>query len=658
MAVDQATPSQALDTKTPPVGITLTGLVISGQAKPDADVPLRAGLNVIVGASDTGKSHILEHIDHVLGAGAPPKRFPENEGYTATFLGVKGRTSTEQTLRRAIDGGDLLLFPAAVNARDGVGSSRTLGAEHDAGSDLNVSSYLLNLIELKGKRLRKNARGETVSLSFRHLAHLCFVSEGDMFRSASPVLSANKPQNTSEAAAFSLLLTGRDGSSLVALPDPKIQKAKIQAQLDLVNTMIGEREANLQNLKISSDNARSELEKIDSRITESAATIAGLSSEITSVEQQRKGLFEQLRPIEARLTVLGELTARFRLLASHYQNDVERLEAMVEAGQAFASLEAGECPLCQTKLGDRSPSVQDLDLFAAACRIETLKIRSLQVDLDSTRSTMAAEQETLEGQRQELRAEVRRLNLRLEQVLEPQSRTSNDEFQQLLSSRAVRAQAAGFANELSDLKRRVVGFETSLKEKKPKAQSAIPDLVPFERFAQVVEELLRSWQYPGLQRVTFDTKGLDIVISGRARGSLGKGYRAITHAAFTIATMRFCRQVGLPHPGVVILDSPLVTLKPPDPQAATKGDQTPAPASDTPEATVKAASDTDEEIPLNMKDAFYTSLAKDKSGDQIIILENDEPPAAVDSIANVVHFTRVQGAGRYGLFPVNASAPA
>ena len=57
-----------------------------------------------------------------------------------------------------------------------------------------------------------------------------------------------------------------------------------------------------------------------------------------------------------------------------------------------------------------------------------------------------------------------------------------------------------------------------------------------------------------------------------------------------------------------------------------------------------------------MKDAFYRSLANEPNGDQIIILENDEPPAEVEGIANIVRFTKIEGFGRYGLYPMRSNA--
>ncbi len=73
---------------------------------------------------------------------------------------------------------------------------------------------------------------------------------------------------------------------------------------------------------------------------------------------------------------------------------------------------------------------------------------------------------------------------------------------------------------------------------KTKGENAFATLPPNanEQFATTVENILRAWSFPELDRVVFDTKAEDIVISGKARKDNGKGYRAITYAAFPLTT--------------------------------------------------------------------------------------------------------------------------
>jgi hypothetical protein len=145
-----------------------------------------------------------------------------------------------------------------------------------------------------------------------------------------------------------------------------------------------------------------------------------------------------------------------------------------------------------------------------------------------------------------------------------------------------------------------------------------------EAFSQEVESLLRSWHFPGLDRVTFSEGDQDIVISGRARASHGKGVRAIAHAAFNLALLRFCLKEEMPHPGFVLIDSPLVVYREPD---------------------------TDEGgFSHDVKDAFYWSIAEDFHASQVIIFENEDPPSELSGDANIIRFTGTSH-GRQGFIP-------
>lgn len=145
-----------------------------------------------------------------------------------------------------------------------------------------------------------------------------------------------------------------------------------------------------------------------------------------------------------------------------------------------------------------------------------------------------------------------------------------------------------------------------------------------EAFSQEVETLLRAWHFPGLDRVTFSESDQDIVISGRTRASHGKGVRAIAHAAFNLALLKSCLKGEMPHPGFVLIDSPLVVYREPD---------------------------TDEGgFSHDVKDAFYRSIAEEFRASQVIIFENEDPPSDLGADANIIRFTGASH-GRQGFIP-------
>ena len=149
-----------------------------------------------------------------------------------------------------------------------------------------------------------------------------------------------------------------------------------------------------------------------------------------------------------------------------------------------------------------------------------------------------------------------------------------------------------------------------------------------EAFTLKVQSLLEAWKYPGLTRVTFSDEKVDLIISGKERASEGKGFSAIAYAAFMIGLLDYCADsnVELPHPGLVVLDSPLVTYK--------RRDTAPA-----------------RRFPRMSPQRFMRPLAKLPFERQVIVLENNDPPAAIHSQINYTHFSR-STTGRYGFFPV------
>ena len=137
----------------------------------------------------------------------------------------------------------------------------------------------------------------------------------------------------------------------------------------------------------------------------------------------------------------------------------------------------------------------------------------------------------------------------------------------------------------------------------------------------------RSGHFPNANRVFFDESKRDVQIAGKDRGSTGKGLRAITHAAVKIGLMEFCRERNLPHPGFVVLDSPLL-------------------------AYWKPEGDEDDLRGTDLKEMFYRYLLGLRKDNQVIIIENEHPPGFVSGEGNVIVFTKNPHQGRYGFFPL------
>ena len=203
-------------------GFHLVRLTLSGAGLVDADVRFGTGLNVISGPSDTGKTFILQCIDFLLGARTKPEEVPEARGYELAQLELQEKEdAASYTLTRSLHGGDFTL-------KRPDGREEVLAEQHAAGRVDTVSQFLLEMTGLTNKLLRTNQRGKTRSLSFRDLAHLIVISEEDILRSESPILSGQYIRRTAEKSVFRLLLSGVDDSSVVAADERRISRARVE----------------------------------------------------------------------------------------------------------------------------------------------------------------------------------------------------------------------------------------------------------------------------------------------------------------------------------------------------------------------------------------------------------------------------------------------
>jgi hypothetical protein len=101
--------------------------------------------------------------------------------------------------------------------------------------------------------------------------------------------------------------------------------------------------------------------------------------------------------------------------------------------------------------------------------------------------------------------------------------------------------------------------------------------------------------------------------------------RAITHAAFTVGLLEFCKGKSLPHAGLVVLDTPLLAYREPE--------------------------NSDDDLShTDVQDKFYEYLSG-WTDRQVLIIENNDPPESIRARPSSVFFTKNKQQGRYGLFP-------
>jgi hypothetical protein len=614
-------------------GFYFSRLEARGTDRTPAHIEFQPGLNVISGASDTGKSYLVDCLNYMLGGGTPPKDIEESRGYETLWLEIRDWGTTMLTLERSLRSGDFRLYRAAL---DGIGSDTahtTLKAKHSKGSTDSVSGLLLTLCNLTDKVIRTNAKGDTRSLSFRDVANMTIVREERIYTTESPIYATGQViHRTAEQSFFRFLLTGVDDRSVISQSKAREDQAARQATLRAIEEIIAETEESLTALTDSPDEIQSQLARVMQSIQELTTTVSADREKLRYREGQRQELWGSIHATDARSQVLLRLLNRFQLLERHYESDLARLKAIAEAGKYLSELPQGECPVCGASLADASGGTRstDVELLRAASERETRRTSLLQGDLTSTMKDLRDEQEELERQRNRESRSYERVVQQIEEELLPSESVNRSELEQLLAVQNRLERAEGILSQLVLLRTRhsALSQQTVPSRKQAKAVE-VPTSAKTsetEEFSQVVEAVLGEWNFPDRGRVTFSEDNQDLVINGQDRKNHGKGIRALTYAAFIVSLLRYCRAKGRPHPGVVVVDSPLVAYREPD--------------------SFQQVSE------AGVKDAFFRSLARLGTETQVVVFENEDPPTDLMDSIKYLHFSKTTAPNtRYGFFP-------
>ena len=615
-----------------PSGFRLRFLGFFGPQKQPASVAFGPGLNVLYGASNAGKSFIVEAIDFMLGGGQPLRDIPERVGYDLVLLGIEAFDGQTFTVWRSMDGGGFKLFeglhetPPASDVQH-----KVLGEQHSDKNEVNLSWFLLGLCGLAGKRVRKNARGDTNSLSFRNIARLMIVNETEITQQSSPLFDGNPTANTPNLATFKLLLTGTDDSALVANAKREPEELSREAQLQLLDQLLDDYRDRLKELTKTPKELEEQLEKIDASLRQHMAQVNTTESAFQEAAGKRRELRKKLEEGRGRREEVAALLERFALLDRHYASDIERLRAIEESGTLFNLLGSAHCPLCGAASEHHQANADchgNIDAVVEAARKEIGKIELLQRELAITVRDLTREGMSLDKRMPSVVQELDAISASVDELIAPKLSSLRKSYSDFADKRSEVREALALYATVQDLERRRGDLAEGAEAEKVGALASadIPTTVA-DSFAQTVESILTEWHFPEAGRVYFEAKARDLVISGKSRSAFGKGLRAITHAAFTLGLLGFCRARQTPHTGFVVLDSPLLAYREPDGKE-------------------------DDLRGTDLQEKFYAYLQTLSDDRQVIVVENTDPPVSITSREQSLMFTKNPHHGRYGLFPI------
>jgi hypothetical protein len=631
---------------------------LTGTGQTDAIVKFRPGPNVVTGDSDTGKSYLLRLVDYVLGAEELKKVIDEAAGYETAWVEFADSDGDTLTLERHLTGGDVRAYSrsieevrsASADVRDEEeGSadpeeSEVLAWRREGRSEEpDVTSRLFPFFGMSDNvRLRRNADGQHQRLSIRTLLPTFMVDEESIITEDSAILRGSFG-DTADKRMFSYLLTGKDDKDIVARDPQKMVSARTQAQRDLIVELLEPLNARLKDHTESEEDES--VERLEETIDNLSNALANNSDERTRLRQRRNELYHDLLRAETQTSAVDAMLTRYALLDERYSSDLQRLDFISESSHYYGGLQDSMCPMCGQSLEGVSHEHEEAtglsfraDEVYQSAVAEAAKIRGLQTDLKSAISDLESRGRYWADLKKTSSDALVDIDRQLDTDLAPARRSTRNSLNELVARRVeletVRSDRmeAARLGELRDKLDRELAQPAAKQVWAPLDPMAVTDL------CKEIEAVLREWSWKEDVRVEFEEARYDIKVNGKPRRSHGKGFRAVIHAAFSVGLLRFCHAKGRPHPGFVVLDSPLTTVK------QRKG-----------EANVEQAES--DEITPGIEPSFWKSISEINPSIQIIILDNKEPPPNLFQALNVQLFAGPDAdeGEREGFIPTRAN---
>ena len=578
-------------------------LTATGDNVIESSICFEEGFNIVCGPSNTGKSYILYCIDYMFGSSIKP--FEEATGYDTIIMEVATNDGDGIRLERQLGKNAVNVISHAPEIES--------GKYYTSRGKLRLSDLWLSLIGISDEhKIISNQYYHPQTLTWRTFLHSILINDDAVSQRESILAKAGYYERTSSLSALLFLMTGKDYSEFSTQETPEIKKARKKAKSDYINEKL--KELTEQHGRIADSmtalegiNIESEMQKVIDRITET-------ENEIINATKRSRRLLEQIYNISAKLEEGNFLHDRYVALESQYQSDIKRLQFIDDGEMHLLNNPiVTRCPVCDSELTEEEQAHHH------DTKEEINIINAKLLDLREVINEVVDDKIQLEKQLDELKVENDTILAVIRNSLEPQAM----ELKERLNDYRVVVQ---MRHEISVIKALSDGMNADLGSIEQDDESELR-FKPKEHFSSEFIEIMSSYLAEMLEKSRFERfltarfsiESFDVVTNGRKKETEGSGFRAFLNTVMAFTFMRYLVKHGEYAPGLLIIDSPILSLK---------------------EKGAEKATD-------SMKASLFQYLLDNQQYGQVILLENDIPDIDYDN-ANLTKFTMDDDDGRYG----------
>ncbi|WP_273320568.1 ATP-binding protein [Vallitalea guaymasensis] len=604
-------------------GFFLKELVLKGDNKLDATVSFSTGLNVIDGASDSGKSYIYECIDYMLGGSSTPKDIDEAKGYNDLYLEIHTYTGKIITLFRQLNNSKIYFSLKSILESEATDYSEII-KQHSKDNVENISTILLSAAGIKYKDIIKNKSNITESFTYRTLSRLNMLSEEKIITKDSPINDNGNYTKTKYESALRAILTGRDDADYNKNKSNKVSATRINGQLDLIEKLKKSEKEKLlllnQNFDDDIQNLIDELENISENT----------NSHLMEKEEEYKRIHDERLLLSNEVVKDQKLMNRFKLLKKNYESDVKRLDFIDESHFYLKQMADVKCPICNSEWNSSNSPNDEISQMEKSILAEKTKIQLQIDDLDQTMCDIISRIESANSKMLILDEELEVIQKNISETLQPIIQKNNDKIMSLVAKQVEQIEYEDVEKRIEELDKLYSETKDSLNNVKIDNASVnyISDSI-LSDFTSIINDILIGIRFYSEGKVEFSKNNLDLIVNNKKKDTFGKGSRAIINAAYLLGILKYTENNNLKHPNFILLDSPLTTYKKKDDDLEDSQD-----------------------VLDNVKANFYEYLNNNFKTNQVIILDNVEPPELLKLKINYIHFTGNSSISRSGFIPV------
>ena len=596
-------------------GYYISEITASGRGVRTSTIQFRQGVNIVYGPSNTGKSMIVKIIDYLFGGDGCPAN-PNKTGYSNFQMRLRDDCGHEVSVARSVecddDGNEKAASKIIVSSNSDVMPSGNYSVKSSGKKSerIDFKSLLLRLVGIEDEvRIVSSQAGKSATLSWRVFFHQFCLKEDYIFAERTII---DNPGYSSITLNLNTLayLAYEGGLEELQVEDKKIVLAKSKA----VRSYIAQRRAPL-SMRINE--IRLQLDSLPTEPIDEMALaqeLADVSERLSSAKQEAESVFTGILQAQSRISQLGSLEERYRQLKSQYESDMNRLDFIIDGGNRLGG-NAERCPFCDGEI-----PAEECVSYEEACKAEKIKVAAQLRDLGSVLSETHRDFEAELDRLAELERQRDELMTQIEDVLKPDYDNLREMLEAYKAASSLQAEIE-ILESLDEEYGQDIYLEMQREVDAPKfdAKKLFRDDV-FDDLSNLISSAVERCGYPdfrfaGLNRATFD-----VTVNGKDKKFEGKGYRGFLNSIFAFVLMKYLDECGKHAPRMLILDSPILSLKESKQEGVAEG----------------------------MKSSMLSYMLDQCGNCQVIIVENEIPDDVDFSAANLIEFTKNGSIGRYG----------